>query len=257
MIKRKTDIKISDFPAELHDLLQSGSIYDSSCSSDATTLYCDAGYYIKIDERGALATEAAMAKRFHAMGLGVPVIHYMSADQDYLVTQSATGEDLTHFLANPKQLCRVLADALRRLHAQPVTDAPVSARLQRYLDSANGDYSGGFYDESVLMNRFPVVSKQAAWDIMQADKTKLKADTMIHGDACLPNIICHDGTLAAFIDLGLAGAGDKHIDLYWAIWSLQYNLKTDQYTDYFLDQYGRENFDESMLRTIAAFELFG
>lgn len=257
MIKRKTYIQIFDFPAELHGLLQSGPIYDSSCSSDATTLYCDAGYYIKIDEKGTLATEAAMAMRFSAMGLGVSVVHYLSADRDYLVTRSAPGEDLTHFSSDPKMLCRVLADALRRLHAQPVTDAPVSARLRRYLDSADGDYSGGFYDESVLMNKYPVVSKQAAWEIMQVDKTKLKADTMIHGDACLPNVICHDGALTAFVDLGLAGAGDKHIDLYWAIWSLQYNLKTDQYTDYFLDHYGRENFDESMLQTIAAFELFG
>lgn len=257
MRKRKTSIQISDFPAELHSLLQSGAIYDSSCSSDATTLYCDAGYYIKVDTKGALAAEAAMTRRFHTMGLGVPVVHYMSADRDYLVTQSATGDDLTHFLGDPRQLCRVFADELRRLHAQPVTDALVSARLRRYLDSADGDYSGGFYDESVLMNRFPVVSKQAAWEIMQAEKTKLKADTMIHGDACLPNIICHDGTLTAFIDLGLSGAGDKHIDLYWAIWSLQYNLKTDQYTDYFLDHYGRDHFDESMLQTIAAFEVLG
>jgi kanamycin kinase len=55
----------------------------------------------------------------------------------------------------------------------------------------------------------------------------------------------------------MAGVGDKHIDLYWAIWSLQYNLKTDEYTDYFLDQYGRDNFDYHMLKVIAAYELFG
>ena len=62
---------------------------------------------------------------------------------------------------------------------------------------------------------------------------------------------------STFIDFDMAGVGDKHIDLFWAIWSLQYNLKTDAYTDLFLDLYGRENFDEDMLRVIAAFELFG
>ena len=36
-----------------------------------------------------------------------------------------------------------------------------------------------------------------------------------------------------------------------------YNLKTDAYTDCFLDAYGRENFEYDMLRVIAAFELFG
>ncbi|MDE7300410.1 MAG: hypothetical protein K2N94_16560, partial [Lachnospiraceae bacterium] len=62
---------------------------------------------------------------------------------------------------------------------------------------------------------------------------------------------------SCFIDLAMAGVGDKHIDLYWAVWSLQYNLKTEDYTDYFLDLYGRENFEYDMLKVIAAFELFG
>lgn len=257
MMKRKIEININDFPIELHKLLQSGNIYDSSCSSNAKTLYCDTGYYIKIDDKGELALEADLGKLFYNIGLGVEVIHYISADRDYLVTQSAAGEDLTHYLDDPKRLCEILAAALRRLHCQTVGDAPVSSRHQRYLDSANGDFFGGYYDESVLMDGFRINSKQEAWDIMQANKGKLKADTLIHGDACLPNIVCCNGNYSSFIDFSMAGAGDKHIDLYWAIWSLQYNLKTDQYTDYFLDQYGRENFDFNMLKVVAAFELFG
>ncbi len=257
MIKRKIEININDFPAELHELLLLGSIYDSSCSSNAITLYCDAGYYIKIDEKGELALEADLCARYYDIGLGVKVIRYISADKDYLVTQSAVGEDLTHHLNDPQKLCELLASSLRRLHSQPLFDAPVSSRHQRYLDSANGDFSGGYYDESVLMDGFRIHNKQEAWDIMQANKGKLKADTLIHGDACLPNIICDNGKLSSFIDFSMAGVGDKHIDLYWAIWSLQYNLKTDQYTDYFLDQYGRENFNFDMLKVVAAFELFG
>jgi kanamycin kinase len=46
------------------------------------------------------------------------------------------------------------------------------------------------------------------------------------------------------------------MDLYWAIWSLEYNLKTDRYTDYFLDQYGRENIDFQLLKVVTAFESF-
>ena len=257
MIKRKIDININDFPTELHGLLRSGNIYDSSCSSNAKTLYCDSGYYIKIDDKGELSLEAELGKLFYNIGLGVEVIHYISADRDYLVTQSAVGEDLTHYLADPKKLCEILASALRRLHCEPVDGVPVSSRLQRYFDSACGDFSGGYYDESVLMDEFKIHNKQEAWDIMQANQGKLKADTLIHGDACLPNIVCHNGNFSSFIDFSMAGAGDKHIDLYWAIWSLQYNLKTNAYTDYFLDQYGRENFDFDMLKVVAAFELFG
>ena len=55
----------------------------------------------------------------------------------------------------------------------------------------------------------------------------------------------------------MCGLWDKHIDIYWAIKSLQINLKTEDYTDLFLDMYGRDNINEDMLRVIAAYELFG
>lgn len=73
----------------------------------------------------------------------------------------------------------------------------------------------------------------------------------------MPNILQNDGSFSCFIDFNMAGVGSKYIDLYWAIWSLQYHLKTDAYTDLFSDFYGRENINEDMLRVIAAYELFG
>lgn len=107
------------------------------------------------------------------------------------------------------------------------------------------------------MAKFSVASKEEAWQIMQANKYRLHADTLIHGDYCLPNIVCAGDGKVTLIDLGLAGVGDRHCDLYWAIWSLAYNLGSDSYTDYFLDCYGRENFEYDMLQVIAAFEVFG
>ena len=257
MKKIKTEVNIKSFPNEIRHLFENATVYDSSCSSEATVYYIDSGYYVKIDELHSLADEAALNKLFHARELGVEVIAYISTDKDYLVTRSAVGEDLTHYLQNPEKLCKLLATSLRKLHSQPINDVPVSSRFQRYMDSVNGDYDGGYYDESVLMNRYIVKSKEEAWSIMQANKPLLVADTLIHGDACLPNIIQNNGSFSCFIDFNMAGVGSKYIDLYWAIWSLQYNLKTDAYTDLFLDIYGRDNINEDMLRVIAAYELFG
>ncbi len=257
MKKQKITIDCQDYPEALHAFLLSGNIYDSSCSSNAKTLYCDSGYYIKIDDSGELAQEALLGKLFYSIGFGVEVIKYISLDKDYLVTRSAIGKDLTHYLDNPKLLCELLADALRKLHCQSVDNVPMSSRLRRYLDSANGDFSGGYYDESVLMDSFRIKSKEEAWNIMQASKGMLMSNTLIHGDSCLPNIICNKGTFRSYIDFNMSGSGDKHIDLYWALWSLQYNLKTEEYMDYFLDQYGRDNFDLDMIKAVAAFEVFG
>lgn len=257
MLKRKIEINTDRFPCELQSVFAGANVYDSSSSSNARVYYCDTGYFVKVDSKGELAEEAAHCRLFHSRGLGVEVIAYISEDVDYLVTRSAVGNDLTHYLHDPEKLCEALANVLRMLHGQAIDNVPMSSRHRRYMESANGDYSGGYYDESVLMDRFSVGSKEEAWAIMQANKERLKPNTLIHGDACLPNVILNDWQFDSFIDFNMAGAGDKHIDLYWAIWSLQYNLKTDKFTDYFLDLYGRENFEMDMLKVVAAFELFG
>jgi kanamycin kinase len=83
-----------------------------------------------------------------------------------------------------------------------------------------------------------------------------KTDTLLHGDYCLPNIILDDWKLSGFIDLDSGGAGDRHVDIFWGVWSLFFNLKTDKYRDRFLDAYGRSRVDEDMLRVVAAVEVF-
>ena len=248
MIKREIAIDLNDLPFEIHRFLRSGKIYDSSCSEDGQTLYCDAGFYIKTAPKGALALEAEMGKRFWRMGLGVEVMEYTSDDRDYLVTRSAEGEDLTHHLDDPENLCRVMADGLRILHSQNIAGLPVSAKLREYTDASG-------FSEYLCMDYFGIHSREDALKIIGANQDRLKADTFIHGDACLPNIICRDGQFRTFLDCGFAGLGDRHIDLFWVIWSLQFNLKTEDYTDRFLDLYGRENVDFDTLKTVAALEM--
>lgn len=68
-------------------------------------------------------------------------------------------------------------------------------------------------------------------------------NTLVHGDYCLPNILVKNGKIAGFVDLGGAGIGDPWRDYAWAIWSLEYNLKSKEYTQMLLDKLGIE-FDE-------------
>ena len=92
-----------------------------------------------------------------------------------------------------------------------------------------------------------------------ADENKgcLETSVLLHGDFCLPNVIFDGGKLSGYIDLGGAGIGDRHIDLFWGAWTLNFNLHTEKYRDIFFDAYGRDKIDEERLLLVSAIEAFG
>ena len=65
-------------------------------------------------------------------------------------------------------------------------------------------------------------------------------EVLVHGDFCLPNILARYNKISGFIDLSQVTVGEPWIDYAWAIWSLEYNLKTDKYTKLFLEKIGIE-----------------
>lgn len=257
MKKIKVEVNVNDFPVEIQHLFLNSTIYDSSCSKDAVVYYIDTGYYVKIDKPNSLLQEANSNMLFYKMGIGVEVVAYITKEKDYLVTRSAKGEDLTHYIEKPENLCKILAECLKNLHSKSCINAPISPKMVRYMEIANSDIQSGSFDDYVLMEKYMIHTKEEAWSIIQNNKHLLKINTIIHGDACLPNIIQENDKFSAFIDCILSGMGDKHIDIYWAIWSLKYNLGTDEYTELFLDLYGREDFNDDILKVIAAFEYYG
>ncbi len=70
--------------------------------------------------------------------------------------------------------------------------------------------------------------------LMQRLENFAADDVLIHGDYCLPNVILDHFSFRSFIDVGNGGVGDRHFDLYWGLWTLRYNLKTDGTTNGFL-----------------------
>lgn len=119
------------------------------------------------------------------------------------------------------------------------------------------DKGNGYYLKSQFPNSFGYRSAKEAYDVLTAEKGALQSKVLLHGDYCLPNIILKNWKLSGFIDVGNGGIGDRHIDIYWGIWSLWFNLKTNKYYDRFLDAYGRDKADESILKIVAAAEVFG
>lgn len=249
------------FPAEFHALLKDTTIYDSSCSPEARVIFIDKdnGYFLKSAPKGTLKNEAILNEYFHSQGLSAAVLSYRSDESDWLLTERVQGEDCTfaRYLDDPKRLCDTIATLLRQLHGLDVADCPVQNRTETYLETATRNYQKGLFDMSLFPEDWGYKSPEEAWRILEEGKHLLEQNTLLHGDYCLPNILLDNWQFSGFIDLGNGGVGDRHIDLFWGAWTLQFNLKTNAYRERFFDAYGRENIDPKRLRIVAAAEVFG
>lgn len=254
-------IDIDNYPDNIKYILKDANIYDSSSSNEASVIFVDkdAGYFVKSANKGALKTEAVMTMYFNSLSLSAKVIEYISADKDYLLTEKIIGDDCISekYLANPSKLCDTLAENLRLLHSIDFKDCPITNHTERYLTRAEANYISGNYDKTMFPDSFGYHSASEAHEVMLANSKLLKCDTLLHGDYCLPNILLDDWKLSGFIDVGDGGVGDKHVDIFWAIWTLFFNLKTKEYSKRFIDAYGRDKIDFEMLSLVAAIAVFG
>ena len=162
------------------------------------------------------------------------------------------------FWTSQKQFAEPWRKPLKKLHNLHPHNFPSENHLQTYKDRALKNYEKGEFYAKALLPQFQINSREEAFRLIQEQGHLLETNAFIHGDACLPNFILKDAShFSCFIDLGLADFSDRHIDLFWAVWSLNYNLQDPKYAELFLDYYGREQVDIHKLRLVAAFEAFG
>ena len=260
MKRSRISIDTACFPEEIRSLLPHADVYDSSSSDAARVYYIDGegGLFLKRAPVGALGCEAAMTGYFHSLGLSAEVLSYASSGgYDWLLTRRVPGEDCVHpdHLARPERLCGIMGEQLRRLHDIDPSDCPVPDRLDTYNAGVASGLAKGIYAPKHFMEVCPFSSPQEVRACAKRGLSLLKSDALIHGDYCLPNIMLDGWEFSGFIDLGSGGVADRHIDVFWGIWSLNYNLHTTRYADRFLDAYGRDRIDPELLRCVAAMEI--
>ncbi|MBQ7363298.1 MAG: aminoglycoside 3'-phosphotransferase [Clostridia bacterium] len=248
-------------PRDIERIILGAPIYDSSSSSEARVYFIDrdGGYYLKTANGGALKKEAEMTRYLHSLGLGAEVLAYESGERDLLLSSRVVGEDCTHavYISNPRRLASTVGENLRMLHETDFSGCPVMDRNSDYLATAERNYRTGNYDKTAFPDSFGYRSADEAWAVLEYGRRSLTGHVLLHGDYCLPNIMLDKWRLSGFIDVGCGGVGDRHIDLFWGVWSLWFNLKTNEYRDRFLDAYGRDTVNEDILKTVAAAEVFG
>ncbi|MCA0758172.1 aminoglycoside 3'-phosphotransferase [Paenibacillus sp. N4] len=232
MKKTEVSFDIGTSPPAIARYMQSAAIYDSSCSETARTLFVKGAQsaFLKISPKGTLEREYKMTDFLHSFQAAPKAIAYESdSAYDYLLTEVVSGDDGAEqlHLENPEKLAAVFGQYLKMLHSLPVEGCPYRNRTTELLNDA--------------INKG--IDLSAVHEIAYSPVDNV----IIHGDYCLPNIIMDHFAFKGFIDLGDGGVGDRHNDLYWGLWTLRYNLKTDKYKDIFLDAYGREKIDAAGL----------
>lgn len=256
MIKREIGFNAELLPAKIRPYLSGAKLYDSSCSQTAVTMYIEgeSKLFLKIDGRGKLYRESEMLRFMGRWGLCPQVLEYFSEQGcDYLLCTAIEGEDCIHseYKQHPMRLAKVLGESLRVLHSLPTEGCPFPMRSMEMLEESRANIHRGFYDKELIPEQLGVAAHR-----LRQLQDALQDEVLIHGDYCLPNIILRDFKLAGFVDLGTGGIGDRHYDLFWGLWSLNYNLKTDAYRDAFLDAYGRQDVEPQKLelcRLVAGF----
>ncbi|OZB94341.1 aminoglycoside 3'-phosphotransferase [Paenibacillus sp. XY044] len=229
MSRQKTYVDIESIPAAVRPFLTNAVFYDSSCSGQAQTLRVEGAerFFLKISGKGRLEREYRMTDFLHSHQLAPRAIAFASDEgHDYLLTEPVPGENGASptFLEQPARLAKVFGEQLRMLHSLPLHGCPYPGRTREMLQDAGIALPD--LDEALKPFRYTPSD-----------------DVIIHGDYCLPNIMLDSFGFRGFIDLGDGGIGDRHYDLYYGLWTLNYNLKTDRYHDTFLDAYGRQHVD--------------
>lgn len=261
MNRTPMNIDLNAFPPEFRSLLNAARVYNSSCSDEAQVYFLDYkdGFFLKSAPAGSLQKEARMTAYFHSRHLSAEVLTYLPGERDWLLTRRIPGEDCTHpqYLEDPLRLCDTVALHLRQLHELDSSLCPVPDRNESYIQTACQHHNAGIWDRDLFPEIWTFGSAEEAWQTVQETFPCLKNDVLLHGDYCLPNILLRDWNFSGFIDVGQGGIGDRHIDLFWGAWTLNFNLKTNRYFQRFLDAYGKEQVNQELLRGIAAIETFG
>ena len=262
MERKPIKLDIETYPEAVADYMKDSVLYDSSCSPQAMVVFIDKddGYFLKEAAEGTLETEALMARYMYSLKLSEEVLYYDSSHgKDYLLSRKIQGEDCTHpdYLSEPERLCDTIASLLRKLHETDGRGCPVQDRTMAYGETVKRGFDKSSYEPDLFKGIWEFDSFADAKRAAEEGLLLLKREVLLHGDYCLPNIILNHWEFSGYIDLGCGGIGDRHIDVAWGIWTLNYNLGTLKYTNRFLDVYGRDVIEPEKLRMIAAMEMIG
>ena len=225
---------------------------NAGCSG-AFVAYAGDDLVLKRDAAGSLNGACKMQGFLSSFGLSPESVYYESGEFDYLISRRVPGESAISngHLSDPKRLAHALGGIARKLHEIPLKGCPVRGLADGWKQNVEALINGNSFDPDYV-GFLGIRSREEAASLFRKYASLFRNECVIHGDLCLPNYMLSDFSFRALIDVGAAGVGDRHYDLFWTLWSMWFNLKTDAWSDAFLSAYGKQDVNWDLIRAAGA-----
>ncbi len=207
-------------PEKIRNLI-AGETFETDCigMSEANVIIFDSKI-LKVQEYNEEAANEYHMLKYLQGKLPVPIIYaYEIADEkSYLLMSKCKGEmACSHeYMKNPATLCKLLAEALKRLWSMDISDCPSDQKLSNKLLQAEYNVENGHVDlenvepDTFGENGFRDPHQLLRWLYENRPEEEL---VLSHGDFCLPNIFGIQNKVTGYIDLGKTGIADKWCDI--------------------------------------------
>lgn len=191
--------------------------------SGAWVYRAGAKHFIKSEPISPLAElpgEIARMRWLHGTGLPCPAVLDATdhGGRHWLLMTAIPGHDLASTeRVRADTAVRLMAEALRQLHALDVTSCPFDHRARIRVAAASARYHAGLYDGD------DPEQGPADYARLMAEVPTSEDLVVTHGDACFPNFMTENGRFTGMIDCGRLGVADRYQDLALACRSLDWN----------------------------------
>ena len=197
---------------------------ETGMSGSRILLFPDA--VLKIEEYRECNEETVRVMRWLEGKIPVPKVLAYEKDEAYQYTLMSRVRGKmscdTYYLEHPKELLRLLAEALKLLWSIDVSDCPRKCGIEEDLKEARYRVENHMTDPGTFgEDGFRNPEELLQW---LEDNRPCEEPVLSHGDFCLPNIFLEGDRLSGFIDLGGTGVGDKWKDIALCYRSLKYNF---------------------------------
>lgn len=167
-------------------------------------------------------------------------------DREWLLMTALAGTNAAAARAPVSVKVRVVAHALRTLHAIDASTCPfdesLDTKIARAADNVRQDLvETAHFDEENLGR-----SAAGLFSEMLSKRPAFEDLVVTHGDACLPNVMLDGNRFSGFVDCTRAGRADRYQDLALACRSIEGDLGA-QWVAPFLRHYDPDPIDRERL----------